>query len=195
MTSFAHQLRALGQALEKFCFAALDLKLSSGNYVVTGQVAAVEKTKSSRLQFVRGLLRGFPTSTCTDSKVTLSFSPQEIECFAFQGKAKRRDAGKMPGPYSISQILCDTGSYLDGREGTSLIAISLNQKRLSVRYQTATGKLEQAHQDLGYFYDYWVKMSLRRNDSRHRSTAGQAPSQTAPLFLHRQASCFEGESE
>lgn len=104
MTSFAHQLRALGQALEKFFFAALDLKLSSGNYLVTGQVAAVEKTKFSPLQFVRGLLRACPTSTCTGDKVTLSFSPQEIEYFAFQGKTKRGDAGKMPGRYRISQI-------------------------------------------------------------------------------------------
>lgn len=164
MTNFAHQLRALGQALEKFCFAALDLKLSSENYLVTGQVAAVEKTKFSPLQFVRGLLRAFPTSTCTGDQVTLSFSPDEIDCFALQGKAKRRDAGKMPGPHSISQILRGIGSYLDGREGTSLIAISLNQKRVSVRYQTATGKLEQAHHDLEYFYDYWMKMPLRRND-------------------------------
>lgn len=164
MTSFAHQLRALGQALEKFCFAALDLKLSSGNYLVTGQVAAVEKAEFSLLQFVRGPFRGVDTSTCTGSKVTLSFSPQEIEYFAFQGKTKRVDAGKMPGRYRISQILRAIGSYLDGQEATSLIAISLNQKRVSVRYQSATGKLEQAHQDLEYFYDYWVKMSLRRND-------------------------------
>ncbi|MGH7854954.1 MAG: hypothetical protein ACREP3_16010 [Candidatus Binatia bacterium] len=160
----------------------MDLKLSSGNYLVTGQTAAVEKTNFSLSQFVRGLLRGLPSATATDGKVTLSFSPQEIECFAFQGKAKRRDAGKMPGPYSISQILRDIGSYLDGREGASLIAIALNQKRVSVRYQTATGKLEQAHYDLEYLYDYWAKMSLRRNDRRHRSTAGQAPSQTAALF-------------
>jgi hypothetical protein len=191
MTSFAHQLRALGQALEKFCFAALDLKLSSGNYLVTGQVAAVEKPKFSPSQFVRALLRGFPSATHSGGKVTLRFSLQEIEGFTFQSKAKRSEAGKMSGAHSISQILRGIGSYLDGREGTSLIAISLNQKRVSVRYQTATGKHEQVHQDLEYFHDYWAKMSLRRNDSRHRS----ASSQTAPLFLHRQASCFEGESE
>jgi hypothetical protein len=163
MTSFAHQLRALGQALEKFCFAALDVKLSGGNYLVTGQVAAVEKAKFSLGQFVRGLLRGFPTSTLTGSKVTLCFSPQEIESFAFQGKAERRAAGKMPGPHSISQILRGIGSYLDSQEGTTLIAISLNPKRVSVRYRTAAGKLEQAHQNVEYFCDYWMKMSLRRS--------------------------------
>lgn len=183
--TFAHQLRALGQALEKFCFAALDLKLSSGNYLVTGHVAAVEKAKFSLLQFVRGLLRGFPTSTCTASHVTLSFSPQEIGYFAFQGKAKRRDAGKVPGPYSISQILRDTGFYLDGREGTSLIAISLNHKRVSVRYRTATGKLEQAHQNLEHFYDCWMKMSRRRNSRAMPSPANRrwarTPLSPAPL--------------
>ena len=172
--TFAHQLRALGQALEKFCFAALDLRLSSGNYLVTGQVAAVENANFSLAQFGRGLLRGFPTSTGTASRVTLSFSPREIEYFAFQGKAKRRDAGKIPGPCSISQILRETGSYLDAREGTSLIAISLNHKRVSVRYRTGAGKLEQAHQNLEQFYDYWMKMSLRRN-----SRAIPSPESTA----------------
>lgn len=31
-------------------------------------------------------------------------------------------------------------------------------------YQTAEGRLEQAQQDLEYFYDYWVKMYLRRSN-------------------------------
>jgi hypothetical protein len=164
--SFAHQLRALGQALEKFSFSAFELELCSGGYLVTGKLNPVENVKFSFSRFARELLRGFsgrPALT-TDSKVGLRFSPEEIEHFDLRGQIKRQDSGKMPDPYSISQILRGAGSYLDRREVTSLVSISLKGKWLSLRYQTATGRLEQAQQDLEYFYDYWVKMYLRRSN-------------------------------
>jgi hypothetical protein len=42
---------------------------------------------------------------------------------------------------------------------------------VTVRYRTAEGRIEQAKQDVTYFYNYWVKMYLRR---------GLRPSQTLP---------------
>ena len=44
------------------------------------------------------------------------------------------------------------------------LGISLKGKWVTVSYQTAEGRLEQAQQDLEYFYDYWVKMYLRRSN-------------------------------
>jgi hypothetical protein len=70
----------------------------------------------------------------------------------------------MPDPYSLSQILRGAGSYLDNRDVTELMGISLKGKWVTVSYQTAEGRLEQAQQDLEYFYDYWVKMYLRRSN-------------------------------
>ena len=61
-------------------------------------------------------------------------------------------------------ILRGAGSYLDNREVTTLMGISLRGKWVTVSYQTAKGRLEQAQQDLEYFYDYWVKMYLRRSN-------------------------------
>lgn len=165
--SFAHRLRALGQSLEKFNFSAFDLELSSGNYFVTGRVGSVENVKFSFSRFARNLLRGSlgrPTPTCTDSRVDLCFSPEEIECFDVRGQIRRQDSGKLPDPYSISQILRGAGAYLDRREVTSLVTISLKGKWVSLSYQSAAGRVEQAHQDLEYFYDYWVKMYLRRSN-------------------------------
>ncbi len=40
---FAKQLRALGQALEKFKFSAFDLELKSGIYVVTGRAVTADR--------------------------------------------------------------------------------------------------------------------------------------------------------
>ena len=164
---FAHQLRALGQALEKFSFSAFDLEIRSGTYLVRGQAVSSGNVKFSFSRFVRELLHGTmvrPIVTCSEGQVDLRFSPDEIECFDVRGKIKRRDPNKMPDPYSISQILRGAGSYLDNRDVTTLIGISLKGKWVTVNYQTAEGRLEQAQQDLEYFYDYWVKMYLRRSN-------------------------------
>ena len=164
---FAHRLRALGQALEKFSFSTFDLELVSGTYLVTGRASTTENIKFSFSRFVRELLCGSavrPTLSCSDNQVDLRFSPEEIERFDVRGRIKRQDPSKMPDPYSISQILRGAGSYLDNRDGTILSRISLKGKWVTVSYQTAEGRLEQAQQDLEYFYDYWVKMYLRRSN-------------------------------
>jgi hypothetical protein len=165
--NFARQLRALGQALERFSFSAFDLELRSGTYLVTGTAISTENIKFSFSRFVRELLRGSSAKAmlmCNDSQVDLRFSPEEIERFEERGKVRRQDPSKMPDPYSISQILRGAGSYLDNRDVTTLMGISLKGKWVTVSYQTVEGRLEKAQQDLEYFYDYWVKMYLRRSN-------------------------------
>ena len=164
---FARQLRALGQALERFSFSTFDLELRSGTFLVTGTAISTVNFKFSFSRFVRELLRGCsatPMLACDGSQVDLRFSPEEIERFDMRGKVRRQDASKMPDPYSLSQILRGAGSYLDNRDVTELMGISLKGKWVTVSYQTAEGRLEQAQQDLEYFYDYWVKMYLRRSN-------------------------------
>ena len=165
--NFARQLRALGQALEKFSFSAFDLELTSGSYLVRGTATSSDHVKFSFSRFVRELLGGSPTQktvTCAGSQIDLRFSPEEIEQFDLRGKTKRQDSSKLPDPYSISQILRGAGSYLDNREATRLMGVSLKGKWVTVGYETTAGRLEQAQQDLEYFYDYWVKMYLRRSN-------------------------------
>lgn len=164
---FAYQLRALGQALEKFHFSDFDLELSSDGYLVTGRASSAGKIEFSFSRFVRELLRGSavqPTLTCAENLMELSFSPDEIAQFDMRGKVNREDSNKMPDPYSISQILRGAGSYLDHRHVTTLVGISLNGKWVTVKYATPAGRLEQTKQDLEYFYNYWVKMYLRRSN-------------------------------
>jgi hypothetical protein len=165
---FAKELRALGQAIEKFSFSSFKLQIESGIYVVTGRATSpLENVKFSFSRFVRELLQGAdPASTVTTmaSQIDLRFSPEEIEKFDVRGRVKRQDAGKMPDPYSISQILRGAGSYLDNREATNLVGITLKERWVTVSYQTAVGRLEQAKQDLEYFYNYWVKMYMRRSN-------------------------------
>lgn len=164
---FARRLRALGQALEKFSFAAFDLEIRSGAYMIKGTASSTDNVKFSFSRFVRELLQGCRAQAAlssTDSEVDLRFSHEEIEHFDLRGRTKRQDANKMPDPYSISQILRGAGSYLDSRDLTRLIGISLKGKWVTVMYETAEGRMEQTQQDLEYFYDYWVKMYLRRGN-------------------------------
>jgi hypothetical protein len=165
---FAKELRALGQAIEKFRFSAFDLQIDSGIYVVSGRaLIQMENVKFSFSRFVRELLRSSnptPTVTTTSGQIDLRFSPEEIENFDVRGKVKRQDPGKMPDPYSISQILRGAGSYLDKRDATNLVGITLKDRWVTVSYQTPEGRLEQAKQDLEYFYNYWVKMYMRRSN-------------------------------
>lgn len=166
-TDFARRLRALGQALEKFSFSAFDLELRSDSYLVKGTAICSENLKFSFSRFIRELLHGSaaqPALSCIDSRVDLQFSHQEVEHFDLRGRVKRQDANRMPDPYSISQILRGAGSYLDNRDATQLIGISMKGKWVTVMYETVEGRLEQAQQDLEYFYDYWVKMYLRRSN-------------------------------
>lgn len=174
---FARRLRALGQALEKFGFSAFDIELGSGNYLVTGRATAAESVKFSVLRRIREWLCGPQVGLASGDagqRVKLRFSSDEIENFDRRGKVKRRDPSQMPDPYSISQILRGAGSYLDNREVTALVAISLNGKWVTLRYESSPGRLEQAKQDLEYFYDYWVKMYLRRSN-RPRLSAVSDP--------------------
>jgi hypothetical protein len=164
---FAKQLRALGQALEKFKFSAFDIELKSGIYVVTGRAVTADRIKFSFARFLRELFQGaMPRTMLTyaQNQMGLRFSPDEIEQFDSRGKVKRQDSSKMPDPYSISQILRGAGSYLDNRDVATLSAISLRGKWVTVTYESAEGRLEQAKQDLEYFYDYWVKMYMRRSN-------------------------------
>ena len=164
---FAHQLRALGQALEKFSFSAFDLELRSGTYLVTGTAVSNDQIKFSFSRFVRELLGGSiarATVTRADNQVDLRFSAEEIEGFELSGKTNRKNPDKMPDPYSVSQILRGAGSFLDNNSVTAVVSISLKGRWVTVNYQTAEGRLEQAKQDLEYFYDYWVKMYLRRSN-------------------------------
>jgi hypothetical protein len=165
---FAKELRALGQAIEKFSFSAFDLHIDSGIYVVTGRaIIQEENARFSFSRFVRELLlRSDATATMTTKagQIDLRFTPEEIEKFDVRGRVKRQDAGKMPDPYSISQILRGAGSYLDNRDATNLVGVTLRDRWVTVSYQTAEGRLEQAKQDLEYFYNYWVKMYMRRSN-------------------------------
>lgn len=164
--SFARQLRAVGQALEKFGFSAFDVEIKSGNYLVTAKPVTTERKRVSLFDFFNKCLRRLslrPILPDTDRRLELRFSPDEIEAFDLHGKT-RRDTGQMPDPCGISQLLRTAGSYLENRNVGKEVQISLEGRSVMIRYRTDEGRLIESLHDVEYFYEYWVSMYAGRRD-------------------------------
>jgi hypothetical protein len=163
--SYARELRALGQDFEAHNLLSVDLAIEAGVYVVRGKARASKTAESSFARF----LRLFTYSSASDqpssiSQIDLRYTPEDIEQLESQGRAKRKESHHMPDPFSLSQILRAAGSYLDNRTKTYLVRITSKDQWMTLRYKNGDGRLEQTQQDVEYFYDYWVKMYLRRSD-------------------------------
>jgi hypothetical protein len=166
--SYARELRAVGQALEARHVVSLDLELKGGLYVVRGKVTASDYAQSSLSAFVQDFVSGVGcvfTGAARRSvyEIDLSYNLQEVEKLDLQGREHRRNATQIPDPYGLAQKLRGVGSFLDYRPETTLTGISVEDRWITVRYKTAEGRIEQAKQDVAYFYNYWVKMYLRRS--------------------------------
>lgn len=162
-TSYAKELRAVGQALEKFKFSAFNLERREGIYTIRGTVSADLAATYSIIQLVREIVRGGKSRRKANQPVELSYSQTEIENLDAQERAKRAHSDKLPDPYGISQILRGVGAFLDHRQAVSLATISYQDRWVTVLFNSDDGRTEQEKQDLDYFYDYWVKMYLRRS--------------------------------
>lgn len=166
---YAKELRTLGQALEAHQISAVELEIDSGVYFVHGKATPLRPGQTSLGRLVRDFLFGAGASSIAkDGKdVTLRYTTNEIQQLDEEGRAKRTDPSKTPDPYSLSQILRGAGAYLDNRHETKLVGVTVNDRWVTLRYRTVEGRLEQAKEDIGYFFNYWVKMYLRRKNRSH----------------------------
>jgi hypothetical protein len=64
----------------------------------------------------------------------------------------------------LPQLLRSTGCYLDRKSGISLSGIAVKNRWVTVSYVTAEGRIERTKAAPDFFYDYWIKMYLRRRD-------------------------------
>jgi hypothetical protein len=167
-TSYARELRAVGQALEAQHVFSLDLELKGGLYVVRGKVTAADYARSSFSGFLQDFISGIESALTGEPRrpsyeIDLSYHLEDIEKLDSKGRAHRRHGDQNPDPYGLAQKLRGVGSFLDYRPETTLTGISVEDRWVTVRYRTAEGRIEQAKQDVTYFYNYWVKMYLRRS--------------------------------
>ena len=171
--SYAKELRTLGQALEAHQISAVEIEIDSGVYFVHGKATALNPGQATLARLVRDFLFGAdPSSAVKDGEeVKLRYTTNEIQQLDDDGRAKRKDPSKTPDPYSLSQVLRGAGAYLDNRHETALVGVTVKDRWVTLRYRTAEGRLEQAKEDIEYFFNYWVKMYLRRKNRTQVKTA------------------------
>ena len=180
LPSYARDLRVVGQLLERREVVSADLVWVADTYVIRGITRSNGKSRAlgwlSRLSITRvgAILRGELRRSLRSEVLDLRYPLEEIIKFDHMAQSKRSGSDRMPDPYSVSHILRSAGAYLDGRTNSSLIGISLKNRWLTIRFETAEGNPEEAKQDIEYFYDYWVKMYLRRGSRAKISSSSRS---------------------
>lgn len=168
--SYAKELRALGQALEARHIVTLDLVAVADVYAIRAKARLPKDTypDTACLKFaLRKLWSAFTGKNegKTDLEtIDLRYNLDDITQLDRLGRSKRANPEGMPNPNALSQILRSAGSYLDLKEHSSLIGISVQERWVTIRYQSSDGEPQETRQDIEYFYDYWVKMYLRRSN-------------------------------
>ncbi len=166
-TYHSRSSRALGQALEKFGFSTFELEIRYGAYLIVAKPRSPERTHFSLTRLLGQLFQPPPIAArllTVEHKPDLRFSPEDIETFDLRGKNRRKDGGKIPDPYGVSELLRGAGCYLDNRNIKSDVTISLVDRWVTIRYQAGDGRTERIERDIEYFYDYGVNMYLRRSN-------------------------------
>jgi len=179
-TGYARALRTLGLILEQHRFSMLDLRVEHGACVVDGIVRRRILHQSSLLGKIRDLFAGSAeVSRNSDEAVNLilKFTMADIAAMETKVRKQRQQTSKMPDPYCLSQILRGVGCYLDTRIGSQLIGVTIKDLWVTMAYRTNDGRVERAHQDFEYFYNYSVKMYL------HRSSRDKMPPLSDPTLI------------
>jgi hypothetical protein len=164
--SYARELRALGQTLERFKFVAFELEARDEKYFLVGQTTPDVESTLSFVRRLRQLVAPGNQVAAAENAVDLSFTAADIENLDEQERSKRARFNQIPDAQRISQVLRSVGGFLDGRGATGLLGIKFGEGLVTFRFHSADGHIEEQRQDLSSFYDYVVKMYLRRSIRR-----------------------------
>lgn len=174
--SYARDLRVVGQLLERREVSSADLVCVADAYVIRGIQKSTHNSRADAFAHrlmtrIDRILRGDFRRCLRSEVVDLRYDLAEIVKFDYLARRKRSTVSPMPAPdpYSVSHILRSAGAYLDGRKNSLLIGISLQERWVTIRFETAEGHAEESKQSIEYFYDYWVKMYLRRGGQAEKS--------------------------
>jgi hypothetical protein len=172
---YAEELRAVGQALEaQSRFVSVEIEAQGSGYWVR---AAVEESKNADKSFGAVLKRIFRSLVQSDKQTTsptieLRYSAEETKKLVQNGQVRRHDTNAAPDPFSLSHTLRTAGAYIDGLGQATLIGLAVKDCWITIRYKNASGQIKELKQDIQFFYDYWVKMYLRR---KNRSASMPSP--------------------
>ncbi len=182
---YAEELRAVGQALEARKFTSVELEVESDGYRVRAETDRNDKTQVSFSAIIKKFVLSFrfPLQTQKQSMaqpVELRYGAKEVQKLIQEQSARRLDIHAVPDHFSLSHILRQAGAYLDDLHDATLAGVRVQDRWITIRYHDSHGQLKELKQDLQFFYDYWVKMYLRR-----RVRPATTPSSAPPTYVTR----------
>ena len=155
-------LRTLGALLQQAGITEYDLRVNGAVYTIHGQVAKQNSAPQSLLRQFFGFSGA--GKRCQQPAVRqLQYSITDLLNSETESRERRKQSSQMPDPYSISQILRGIGCFLDKREGSRLLGVTVKDRWVAIDYVTADGREQKEIQNFEYFYNYWVKMYMQRS--------------------------------
>lgn len=153
-SSYNHELRAIGQALETQGISTFELKAQEGRYVVSG---APEKPES-----LVAALRHWRRNSWQRGPRTVTYTSLDIHTLKKKGQARRAANGQVPDFYNVSNILRTVGAYLDVKNA-SLLEIQKRPLTLTLMYQTTGGHPFIEDRTIASFYQTFTELHGRRS--------------------------------
>jgi hypothetical protein len=166
--SYAQELRALGQALENQGLVKLQLLAKGGDYFVRGLARSPREPRFSFLDRLDAMIAAtlgkerVPRTRL--GEVLYQFPPERVRQLDREGRERRVNPDQAPNPFRLSQLLRSAGCYVDRKMKSSILGITVQDHWLTVTYRTENGFVEETKEDLDFFYEYWIRMSLGRHD-------------------------------
>jgi hypothetical protein len=152
-STYNHELRAVGQALEARGISTFELKTQPGQYVVSG--------KPDKPDSLMAALHQLRNNHWRRGQCTITFTPQDINLLEIKGKARRAVPGRLPDFYNVSNILRTIGAYLDVKNAR-LVEIQKRPLTLTLLYQTSGGYPEMEDRTIVSFYQTFIELHGKR---------------------------------
>jgi hypothetical protein len=158
-STYNHELRAVGQALEACGISTFELKNRLGQYVVSG--------KPDKADSLVEALRQLRNNHWQRGERTITFRPQEISELEMRGRARRKSGQRLPDFYNVSNILRTVGTYLDGKDA-QLVEIHKRPLTLTLMYQRSGGYPEVEDRTIVSFYETFMELHGKRARPKKR---------------------------
>lgn len=159
-------LRTLGHVLETCHCSTFELRVENNDYVIKGKIPPAELPKPSLIHSVCGLFNkpapAIPEENKTN-EIELRYSHRDIHTLEAQARSERKTSPEAPDPHSTSQLLRGVGCYLDKRPDSRFVSVAVENRFVTIVSRNRDGQLQKIHQDIEYFYNFWVKMYLQRS--------------------------------
>jgi hypothetical protein len=158
--SYERQLRSIGQSLEAQRIWVFELTHQGDNYTVHGE----PEKETSLLATLRNWQKRLRSEGMT---ISLSYTNQDLDELDRQGSANRTKSNRLPDFHSLPNTLRTVGAYLETRNA-ELMELHKKQLSITILARNKAGYPELEERSLGSFYELFVKLHARRNNSPSR---------------------------